>query len=37
VWLSYNSPAYLSERYGLPQDLVQNITVVEMLAVKAGE
>ena len=37
VWLSYNSPEYLKERYGLPQDLVQNIAVVETLAVKAGE
>jgi uncharacterized protein (DUF302 family) len=37
VWLSYNSPEYLRERYGLPKDLVQNIAVVETLAVKAGE
>ena len=37
VWLSYNSPEYLKERYGLPQDLVQNIAVVETLAAKAGE
>jgi uncharacterized protein (DUF302 family) len=37
VWVSYNSPAYLQERHGLPQDLVQNITVVETLAAKAGE
>ena len=25
VWLSYNSPEYLKERHGLPQNLVQNI------------
>ena len=37
VWLSYNSAELLKERYGLPQDLVQNIAVVETLAVKAGE
>ena len=24
VWLSYNSPDYLKERHGLPQDLVQH-------------
>jgi uncharacterized protein (DUF302 family) len=37
VWLSYNSPEYLKERYDLPQDLVQNIAVVETLAARAGE
>jgi uncharacterized protein (DUF302 family) len=37
VWLSYNSPEYLKERYGLPQDLLQNIAVVDGLAAKAGE
>jgi uncharacterized protein (DUF302 family) len=37
VWLSYNSPEYLKERHGLPQDLVQNIAVVGVLAAKAGE
>ena len=37
VWVSYNSPEYLKERHGLPQDLVQNIAVVEVLAAKAGE
>jgi len=37
VWVSYNSPAYLQQRHGLPQDLLQNIAVVETLAVKAGE
>lgn len=37
VWLSYNSPEYLQQRHGLPQDLVQNIAVVATLAEKAGE
>jgi len=37
VWLSYNSPEYLRARHGLPQDLLQNIAVVETLAAKAGE
>ena len=25
VWLSYNSPQYLKERHGLPEDLLKNI------------
>ena len=37
VWLSYNSPEYLRDRHGLPQELLQNIAVVETLATKAGE
>jgi len=37
VWVSYNSPEYLKERHGLPQDLLSNIAVVEALAAKAGE
>ena len=37
VWISYNSPEYLRERHGLPQELMQNIAVVETLAAKAGE
>ena len=37
VWLSYNSPAYLQERHGLPQQLLQNIAVVESLATEAGQ
>src|SRR5271165_1463339 len=37
VWVSYNSPAYLQERHGVPQELQQNIAVVETLAAKAGE
>lgn len=36
VWVSYNTPEYLKERHGLPQDLLQNIAVVETLAAKAA-
>ena len=35
VWVSYNSPAYLGERHSLPQELLQNIAVVEALASNA--
>jgi uncharacterized protein (DUF302 family) len=37
VWVSYNSPAYLQQRHGIPQELLPNIAVVEGLAVKASE
>jgi len=37
VWISYNSPAYLQMRHGLPPELVQNIAVVEALAAKVSE
>ena len=37
VWVSYNSSAYLLERHGLPQEFLQNIAVVETLAVHAAE
>lgn len=37
VWVSYNNPAYLQQRHGLPQELLQNIAVVEVLASKATE
>ena len=37
VWLSYNSPAYLQERHGLPEALLPNIAVVEALVRAAGE
>jgi len=36
AWLSYNSPAYLQERHGVPQELLPNIAVVEMLVRAAG-
>jgi uncharacterized protein (DUF302 family) len=36
VWVSFNSSEYLKERHGLPQDLLQDISVVETLAMKAA-
>jgi uncharacterized protein (DUF302 family) len=37
VWISYNAPNYLRERHQVPQDLMQNIAVIEALAAKAAE
>jgi uncharacterized protein (DUF302 family) len=37
AWVSYNSPAYLEERHRVPAELMQNISVVGMLAAKAAE
>jgi uncharacterized protein (DUF302 family) len=37
AWISYNSPEYLKERHGLPQNLLANIAAVETLADAAGE
>lgn len=37
AWISYNSPDYLKERHGFPQELLANIAVVETLATKACE
>ncbi|MGA7921434.1 MAG: DUF302 domain-containing protein [Candidatus Acidiferrales bacterium] len=37
VWISYNSPDYLKQRHGLPDDLTANIAIVDALASKAGE
>jgi len=36
VGISYNSPQYLQKRHGLPQELMQNIVVIETLASDAG-
>jgi uncharacterized protein (DUF302 family) len=36
VWVSYNDPAYLQDRHGLPAPLVANIIVVEALATHAA-
>jgi len=36
VWLSYNSPAYLQQRHGVPQNLLPNISVAETLAAAAA-
>jgi uncharacterized protein (DUF302 family)/uncharacterized membrane protein YidH (DUF202 family) len=37
VWVTYNSPIYLQERYSLPAELLPNIAVIETLATKAAE
>lgn len=37
VWVSYNSPQYLQQRHGFPEELLPNIAVVEALAAKAAE
>ncbi len=37
VWISYNNPEYLQARHGFPQELVQNISLVEGLAKTAAE
>jgi uncharacterized protein (DUF302 family) len=37
AWISYNSPAYLMARHGLPQLLLANVAVVEAIAAKAAE
>jgi uncharacterized protein (DUF302 family) len=37
VRISYNAPDYLRERHNVPQDLLQNIAVIEVLAAKAAE
>ena len=36
VWISYNSPAYLAKRHGLPPELISNIAAIEGLAVQAS-
>jgi uncharacterized protein (DUF302 family) len=36
VWVGYNTPAYLSERHGLPVELLANIRAVESLAAIAA-
>jgi uncharacterized protein (DUF302 family) len=37
VWVSYNSSDYLKERHDLPQELLQNIAVVETLAANVAD
>jgi uncharacterized protein (DUF302 family) len=37
TWVSYNSPEYLQERHGLPQELLPNIRAVETFAAEASE
>jgi uncharacterized protein (DUF302 family) len=36
VWISWNAPAYLEARHGLPAELLPALAVVEALARKAG-
>lgn len=37
TWLSWNSPAYLRDRHGVPESLVKNISVAEGLAALAAQ
>jgi uncharacterized protein (DUF302 family) len=37
VWVSYNSPEYLQQRHGIPEELVKNIAGVAALVAKAVE
>lgn len=37
VWITYNTPEYLQQRHGVPQDLIKNIAIVGALAAKAVE
>jgi uncharacterized protein (DUF302 family) len=37
VWVSYNSALYLKQRHNLPNELLKNIAVVEVLAAKVAE
>ncbi len=36
VWVSYNAPTYLKDRHNLPDNLLQNIAVIEALAAAAA-
>jgi len=36
-WLSYNTPQYLQARHDLPEELLQNIAVVQILAEKSAD
>ena len=37
VRISYNSPAYLQERHGIPENLIHNVSVVESFAAAAAD
>jgi uncharacterized protein (DUF302 family) len=37
VWVSYNSPEYLQQRHGVPEDLIKNIAGAGALIAKAME
>jgi uncharacterized protein (DUF302 family) len=37
VWVAYNSPEYLQQRHGVPEDLIKNIAVAGAMVAKAVE
>src|SRR4029077_12334374 len=37
VWVSYNSPEYLQQRHGVPEELMKNIAAAGALVAKAVE
>jgi uncharacterized protein (DUF302 family) len=37
VWVSYNSPEYLQQRHGVPEELIKNIAGAGALVAKAVE
>jgi uncharacterized protein (DUF302 family) len=37
VWITYNSPEYLQQRHGVPEELIKNIAVAGALVTKAVE
>jgi uncharacterized protein (DUF302 family) len=37
VWVTYNSPAYLQRRHNIPQEVVANLSVIDVLARAAVE
>jgi len=37
VWTTHNTPEYLQQRHGVPQELIKNIAVVGTLVAKAVE
>jgi uncharacterized protein (DUF302 family) len=37
VWITHNSPEYLQQRHGVPEDVIKNIAVVGALVAKAVE
>lgn len=37
VWVTYNSPEYIRDRHGVPEDLIKNISVVGALVAQAVE
>ncbi len=36
VWVSHNTTQYLTERHGVPAELIKNLSVIEMLASAAA-